>query len=248
MFKMKQLSKISLLICLCLATFPSFAGANRQVAGTVTFMMGDVFVSHDKTTWVNADFDMKIHQGDQIRTEAESRCEITLEDGTIVRMDENSSQQFEKYIVSKSAKDVSLFLSTGKMWLNARKILAKSDSFKVRTNKAVCAIRGTKFRVDTDDYQTQISVHKGVVATWSTLFDKAEYKANKDAAISKPYPVAGPDPVSMEKWVEIVKAFQQITIDAKGGYKKQDLDIESLSEDAWTIWNMTRDDLIPIHK
>ncbi|MEA3428127.1 MAG: FecR family protein [Thermodesulfobacteriota bacterium] len=239
---MKKLSKISLLICLCLTPFSSFAGANQQVAGTITFMMGDVFVSHDKTAWVDADFDVKIHQGDQIRTEAESRCEITLEDGTIVRMDENSFQQFEKCMIKKTSKEVSLFLSTGKMWLNARKILAKSDSFKVRTNKAVCAIRGTKFRVDTDDEQTRISVHKGVVATWSSLFD--EPKPEPEASTLKPVPIAGPHPVSMERWVEIVKDFQQITIDSNGKYEKKDFDINSIMEDQWIRWNMTRDRLI----
>ena len=239
MLKMKKLYKISLLICLCLASFSSFADAGRQVAGTVTFMMGDVFVSHDKTIWANADFDMKIHQGDQIRTEAESRCEITLEDGTIVRMDENSFQQFEKCMIKKTGKEVSLFLSSGKIWLNACKILSKTDSFKVRTNKAVCAIRGTKFRVDTDDYQTRISVHKGVVATWSTLFDEA--KPKPDASILKPIPVAGPRPVSMERWVEIVKAFQQITIDSNGKYEKKDLDVDNIMADQWVRWNMARD-------
>lgn len=239
---MKKLSKISLLICLCLASFSSFADAGRQAAGTVTFMIGDVFVSHDKATWVNADFDMNIYQGDQIRTEAESRCEITLEDGTIVRMDENSFQQFEKCIISKTAKEVSLFLFSGKIWLNARKILAKSDSFKVRTNKAVCAIRGTKFRVDTDDEQTRISVHKGVVATWSALFDKAKHET--DADISEPHPIAGPHPISMERWVEIVKAFQQITIDSNGKYEKKDLDVDTIMADQWVKWNMTRDMLM----
>jgi hypothetical protein len=236
---MKKNFIIILFIFLCLAPFPSFAGANRQVAGTVTFMIGDVFVSPDKTAWVNADFDMKIHQGDQIRTEAESRCEITLEDGTIVRMDENSLQQFEKCMIKKTAKEVSLFLSSGKIWLNARKILSKTDSFKVRTNKAVCAIRGTKFRVDTDDYQTRISVHKGVVATWSALFDKAKHEP--DASILKPRPVAGPHPVSMGKWVEIVTAFQQITIDSNGKYEKKDFDVDSIMEDQWVRWNMARD-------
>ncbi|MDI6688675.1 MAG: FecR family protein [Desulfobacterales bacterium] len=236
---MKKLSKIILLVCLCLAPLSLFADAGRQVAGTVTFMMGDVFVSHDKTTWVNADFDMKIYQGDQIRTETESRCEIILEDGTMVRMDENTFQQFEKCMVSKTAKEVSLFMSSGKMWLNARKILAKSDSFKVRTNKAVCAIRGTKFRVDTDDEQTRISVHKGIVATWSTLFDKP--KSETDTFTLKPKPIAGPHPVSMEKWVEIVKAFQQITIDSNGKYEKKDFNINIIMEDQWVKWNMTRD-------
>jgi len=240
MLKMKKLSKISLLISLYFASFSSFADAGRQVAGTVTFMMGDVFVSHDKTTWADADFDMKIYQGDQIRTEAESRCEITLEEGTIVRMDENSFQQFEKCMIKKTSKEVSLFLSTGKIWLNARKILAKSDSFKVRTNKAVCAIRGTKFRVDTDDDQTRISVHKGAVATWSALFDEA--KPEPDASTLKPHPIAGPHPVSMERWVEIVKAFQQITIDSNGKYEKKDLDVDTIMADQWVRWNMARDD------
>lgn len=236
---MKKGFIIILFVFLCMAPFSSFAGANRQVAGTVTFMIGDVFISHDKTAWVNADFDMNIYQGDQIRTEAESRCEITLEDGTIVRMDENSFQQFEKCIISKTSKEVSLFLSSGKMWLNARKILAKSDSFKVRTNKAVCAIRGTKFRVDTDDYQTRISVHKGVVATWSALFDEAKHET--DTHISEPHPIAGPSPISMERWVEIVKAFQQITIDSNGKYKKKDLDVDTIMADQWVRWNMARD-------
>ncbi len=241
--KFKKLSKItiSLLICLCLASFSSFADVGRQVAGTVTFMIGDVFVSSTGKDWVAADFDMKIYKDGWIKTGAESRCEITLEDGSIVRMEENSLQCVEKVKTTSGSRKSSILLSAGKIWLNARKILSKTDSFQVRTDKAVCAIRGTQFRVDTDSNHTRISVYAGEVATWSALFDRAEYKANEDAAISKPYTVAGPEPVSMEKWVEIVKAFQQITIDAKGGYKKQDLDIKSLSEDTWVIWNMTRD-------
>jgi len=241
MLKMKKLSKISLLICLCLALFLSFAYAERQVAGTVTFIVGDVFVSHDKTTWVNTDFDMQIYQGDQIKTGVESLCEITLEDGSIVRMDENSLQELEKCPAGKTSKDISLFLSAGKIWLNARTIIAKSDTFKVRTNKAVCAIRGTKFRVDTDDKQTRISVHKGIVATWSTLFDKP--KPRPSVGILKPEPVAGPHTVSMKRWVEIVKDFQQITIDTNGKYEKKDFNINSITQDQWIKWNMTRDEL-----
>lgn len=247
--KFKKLSKItiSLLICLCLASFSSFADVGRQVAGTVTFMIGDVFVFSTGKDWVAADFDIKVYSDGWIKTGAESRCEITLEDGSVVRMDENSLQCFEKVETTSGSRKFSILLSAGKIWLNARKIISKNDSFQVRTDKAVCAIRGTQFRVDTGSNHTQISVYSGEVATWSALFDRAEYKANKDAAISKPYPVAGPEPVSMEKWVEIVKAFQQITIDAKGGYKKQDLDIKSLSENTWVIWNMTRDDSTGIH-
>ncbi|MBU4186422.1 MAG: FecR family protein [Proteobacteria bacterium] len=243
---MKKLFKVNicLLIYLSLVSFPSFADAGRQAEGTIAFMIGDVFVSPTGKVWVDADFDMKVYKGDWIKTGAESRCEITLEDGSILRMEENSLQCFEKVKTTSGSRKSSILLSAGKIWLNAGKIVSKNDSFQVRTDKAVCAIRGTQFRVDTGSNHTRISVYSGEVTTWSALFDRAEYK---DAAISKPYPVAGPDPVSMEKWVEIVKAFQQITIDAKGRYKKQDLDTKSLSEDTWVIWNMTRDELTGIH-
>ena len=243
MLKMKKLFKISLLICLCLAPFSSFADAGRQVAGAITFMIGDVFVSPDGNRWVDADFDMKIYKGDQLRTGVESRCEVTLKDGTVVRMEEQSIQKFEEVLFDKTSKEVAILLSSGKVWLNARKIISKNDSFQVRTNKAVCAIRGTTFGVDTDKNYTRISVHKGVVATWSSLFDRAGQESDKDAAISKPYPVAGPHPVSMERWVEIVRAFQQITIDNNGKYEKTDLDVDNIMADQWVRWNIARDGL-----
>ena len=61
---------------------------------------------------------------------------------------------------------------------------------------------------------------------------------------SKPYPVKGPHPISMEEWVEVVKALEQITIDAKGGFEKQDFSLEKISEDPWSAWNMARDSQI----
>ncbi|MEA3280062.1 MAG: FecR family protein [Thermodesulfobacteriota bacterium] len=239
---MIKIYKIFILL-IVVSVFPlsSFADVDRQAAGAITFMIGDVFVSPDGDKWVDAGFDMEIYRGDQLKTGVESRCEITLKDGTVVRMDEQSIQKFEEVLFDKTSKEVSILLSSGKVWLNVRKIISKNDSFQVRTNKAVCAIRGTTFGVDTDENYTRINVHKGVVATWSSFFDRAGQESDKDAAISEPYPVAGPHPVSMEKWVEIVKAFQQITIDNKGKYEKQPLDVRTLSEDPWVVWNMTRD-------
>ena len=49
--------------------------------------------------------------------------------------------------------------------------------------------------------------------------------------------------ILMERWVEIVRAFQQITIDAQGGYDKRDFDPERVSGDPWVAWNLERDKL-----
>jgi len=217
-----------------------------DVAGVLSFIVGDIDVSPDEKTWEKGHLDMKIQAGDRVKTGKDSRCEVTLADQTIVRMDENSVQRFEKIEDSTETKTKEVFLSVGKLWLNARRIISKDESFKVRTNKAVCAIRGTVFSVEERNTYTQIRVLKGEVTSWSTIFEgrSDSTKPTGEPAVTKPYPVKGPEPVTMEEWVEVVKALQQITIDAKGGYEKQDFELEKISKDPWVEWNMKRDDLL----
>lgn len=217
---------------------------NPGVAGILSFMIGDVNISSDGEKWSEADFDMEIVNGMHIRTGSEALCEITLTDETIVRMDENSIQRIEKSDVQPASKKKSVFLSAGKVWVNARKMLSKGDSFRVRTNKAVCAIRGTTFSVDEGETSTRVRVHKGKVATWSSLLEKNTDEPDGPPIFSKPVPVKGPHPVSMKDWVEIIEALQQITIDTKGAYEKKDFDLKTISEDPWVAWNMRRDEQV----
>ena len=208
-------------------------------------MIGDVYISSNGEEWQEADFDMEVMDGMHIKTGEDSRCEIALVDDTIVRMDGNSVQRIEKLDAQAASKKKSVFLSAGKVWVNARKMLSKGDSFKVRTNKAVCAIRGTTFSVNEGKTHTQVRVHKGKVATWSSLLEEREEKPAGPPVFSKPTPVKGPHPVSMGEWVEIVSALQQITIDTKGEYEKKDFDLKTVSEDPWVAWNMERDQSVP---
>jgi len=216
---------------------------DKPVAGTLSFMIGDVYVSSDDKVWREADFDMTLIDGDYVKTGEDALCEITLTDQTIVRMDGNSKQQLERPPADQTSRQKSVFLAAGKVWVNARKILSKGDTFKVRTNKAVCAIRGTTFSVAEGEEHTRVRVHKGQVATWSSLFDKKEEEPKSPPVFSQPVPVKGPHPVPMGKWVEIVSALQQITIDTQGGYDKEDFDPKPLYEEAWVAWNIQRDKL-----
>jgi hypothetical protein len=219
------------------------AESNAGVVGILSFMVGDVYVSPDGEKWEEGVFDMGIKIGDHVKTGEESRCEVTLTDNTIVRLDENTIQQFEKLNDPLTYPPKSILLSAGKLWLNARKILSKEDSFKVRTNKAVCAIRGTTFSVEDRKTYTRIRVLEGEVTSWSALFDNKNTlnQTGEMGDSSKPYIVKGPHPISMEEWVEVVKALQQITIDTKGGFEKQNFDLDKLSKDPWVAWNMERD-------
>lgn len=211
---------------------PGIAG-NSSKAGELSFLMGDVSIMDKNGEWSPAKFGQSVFQGNSVRTGADSSCEITLADSSIIRMDSNTEQLLEQADFTKKKK-VSLFTRAGRLWLNARKIIGENDEFSVRSDKAVCAIRGTVFRVDARDEDTQIAVYKGKVATWSAL-------PPPPAKLGPPHPVEGPKPVTMERWVQIVAEMQQITIDRQGRYKMADLDLAREKDDPWVKWNRERD-------
>jgi hypothetical protein len=233
---------------LCFAIFVFLSGtalgsAQPGEVGTLTFLVGEAFVKRAGQDWCNAEFDMALYTGDKIKTGADSRCEIALITGSVIRMDEHSIQDLEKISVEKKAKEVSLFVGAGRLWLNARKIVSKHDSFKVRTDKTVCAIRGTRLGLDTNKSISRIAVYEGEVEVrgWRQRLGQV----NSEGGIKEPVPVKGPHPVTMKEWVEIIRALQQITVDAQGGYYKSDLEPEADSRDPWIIWNKERDRLVP---
>ncbi|MDP2646956.1 MAG: FecR family protein [Desulfobacterales bacterium] len=243
---MKKFFMIGLSLGVGFFCVPSYADMQPEAIGTMSFILGEASVSFDGKKWEPLHLDDKVFPGGRIRTGPESRCEITLNDGSVLRMDENSIQklELEKEKKAKALQKFSIFLAAGKVWVNARKIVSKNKTFQVHTDKAVCAIRGTTFRVDETSDRTRVSVHEGQVAAWSSRPGQPEAAPGKQPSISKPRPVTGPHSVSMEKWVEIINELQQITIDSRGGYEKKDLDVQGFSKDPWVLWNLRREKLL----
>ena len=237
---------------LCFAIFAflsgtAFGGSQPGEVGTLTFLVGEAFVKRAGHDWSNGEFDMALYTGDKIKTGADSRCEITLITGSVIRMDEHTIHDLEKISLEKKAKEVSLFVGAGRLWLNARKIVSKHDTFKVRTDKTVCAIRGTRLGLDTNKNTSRIAVYEGEVEVraWRERLGQVNSEKTLEGNIKEPVPVKGPHPVTMREWVEIVRALQQITVDAQGRYYKSDLDPEADLRDRWVVWNKERDRLAP---
>ncbi|MCB0259040.1 MAG: hypothetical protein KDE62_04865, partial [Calditrichaeota bacterium] len=59
-----------------------------------------------------------------------------------------------------------------------------------------------------------------------------------------PQQVAGPSEVSVETWVQIVKAQQQIYIRPDGTYDQQAFDPEADGKLEWVQWNKRRDAML----
>lgn len=247
--------KVGMFFSVILVIF-SFVQAGREPVGKITFPLNRVFVLPAGSSSLQmAYFNMDVFAGDKIETKKESRCEITLKNGDVVRIDENSIYTLEEIVVGEKTVKAESFLSVGKLWSTVRKIFAKDDYFKVKSPSAVIAVRGTIYRVNVEkDSTTQVRVYDGEVEVTPRAPSMGmKEKGTPEVApqrewppkeVPKPGEVAGPQEVSLEKWLEIVKAQQQLIVRPDGSFQKSEFDPEEDAKSDWVQWNKKRDELL----
>ncbi len=222
------------------------AGEGKEI-GKVTFLIGaagDVQIQHKKSdNWQNVKLYSSILNEDKIKTASESRCEVTLEDKSIIRIGENTVFCFLEASIDEYKKNVKSELQKGKIWLNINKLKNNNDDFQIKTPTAVCAVRGTIYRIDTDSLTKSLvydgKVNVGPVQNWGqTLQQKTN--SLQPVEVPGPYEVPPPYEVSLEDWVEIVKGFQ-IIVRPDGKYAKSRFDPQSDDALNWVKWNKERD-------
>ena len=121
----------------------------QQNDAKIIFAIGEVQVkTSDK--WDPAAEQMRLVQGSEIKTGAQSECNLQIGTDSFITVKENSH-----LIMATLLRDVAgleentLELRVGKGVVNPKKLL-KGDSFNVKTPTAIAAVRGTKFVVQTD--------------------------------------------------------------------------------------------------
>lgn len=185
--------------------------------------------------------------GCEVATGADSRLEMVLPDRSIVRFSEKTKFKIVQADVKADGKRaVGISVTFGKIWTNVRKVLpGKGDKFEISCQNAVTGVRGTIYRMDVEaDQSALVKVYDGEVSV-AGVSKKQQPSA---PAVGPPKPVAGPSviegpkPVSMEKWVYIVKSMQKIQITA-GGQAREPEEFTEASEltDEWAQWNKLRD-------
>ncbi len=234
------------LLSIVVITIAGFIPSSRTSIGKINFILGN---SNDVTimrtghsAWENAKLYSSIYNGDQIKTNKESRCETKLHDQGIIRIGENTTFTFQK---DKLNNKFSAEISCGRLWANIRKLNRRS-SFQVRTPTAVCSIRGTIYRIDADS-STKVMVYQGAVDVGPLWAVKADTSSSRRSIIHQPpfevpgpTQVPGPFEVSLDQWVQIV-AGQQIEVRSDGKYHKSKIDEKHDKEDEWVNWNKGRD-------
>ena len=176
------------------------------------------------------------------------RLELQLPDRSIIRFDEDSDVRLVKaeYNPAQSKRNVHFSLALGKTWANIQDVFGSSKGVQVETDNAIVGVRGTVFRLNLlADRSAMIRVYRGKVAVRKPQRIPAPGEPGSQIQrVPGPTRVPGPHRVTVEEWIRIVEAMQQITVSAEGiPSKPRTFSMEEDLND-WVQWNLKRDLLI----
>ncbi|MBN1971760.1 MAG: FecR domain-containing protein [Candidatus Delongbacteria bacterium] len=201
--------------------------AEHKKAGEINFRLGDLYLKNKDFTQWNSEVDEgdPVFIKDTLKTGIESKCEIKLVDGSVLRMGESTIYtilEFQDGDLIKCEGE----LIEGKIWSSVNKDDIKRE-FNTRTPVAVAAVIGTIYRTSySKDEGASVTVLEGVVNMAAV---KKESISNPEV-IQGPTPIDGPKEVSMEEWTKIT-AGQICKFDNNGNMKLEEVDIESLEKE-----------------
>lgn len=191
----------------------------------------------------------RLHGGDEVTTGPGSRLELILPDSSRVRFNENTRFRIQEvhYGGENSSRNVRINVTLGKAWANVVRAAGSKGRFELQCENAVAGVRGTIYRMDVEnDRSALVKVYEGQVQVSGG--GKPEAAAAVPAAVEAPSRVAGPRPVpgpkkvSMEEWTVIVRAMQQIRINADGTAGQPSSFRVDEDRDEWVNWNRSRDE------
>jgi hypothetical protein len=133
---------------------------------TIKSIIGRVEVSPDGSgKWRVARVNMPVKMGYDLRTFVESSTDIELENGTLIKIGENTVVTLSKLVQGGLAgpSSTNLKIGTGKIWANVKKLTHIKSEFEFETPTAVASIRGTRLGINVDAHGTAVDVFEGLV-------------------------------------------------------------------------------------
>jgi len=195
--------------------------------------------------WFEIKEKSKVRSGDRVKTAEKTKAEIELAEATYVRLDENTTINILDLYKNVKAIKANVEVEGGNVWAKVKE-LSDEDEFAVTSPVARASIRGTVFRVTTnEDNSTQIKVYNGEIAVspWAIEeYGRVQEGELKEVPgpkeIEKPY-----KEVTLEQWVEIVRNLECITISPERKIidKKKFSEKDSDEQSEWIKWCKQRD-------
>ena len=240
--------RIIILLILSTALF------SQQPFGKISLPLGKVELSTTSNKWTRAKPNQPVFEGNIIRTQAKSRCEITLTGGGKVRIGENSELELNEVDVKPMSKNFNANLKKGNVWVSAKAAFGEKKNIAVRTPTAVAAIRGTKYRAKAGDDESSVLVYDGKVdvnQAKNYIEERKEkrkgmapkntpFKLGPVEEIKAPTPVAGPYEITLEEWITLAEGMQ-INVRKDGKYSMFEFDQAADGDLDFVKWNKEQD-------
>ncbi|MCP4667650.1 MAG: hypothetical protein GY849_14945, partial [Deltaproteobacteria bacterium] len=164
-------SSVFVIFVLLLGVFPAIpafgAEGKDSFSATLTDLGGEVSIQKpDEEIWLPVEKDMPLEESDRIKTGAGSFVEILIDDGSLLRVEENSEIVLTGLSADFETKwmQAAIFLRIGRLLSNITQFVDSRSRFHVRTPTTVTGVRGTEFIVETTDAQeTEVGVFDGQV-------------------------------------------------------------------------------------
>jgi hypothetical protein len=178
-------------ITLLILLFSAAYGYSAQIS----FMAGDVKVFRSGKQ-EKAALQMKLASGDVLRTGKLSFADVSYDDGTVIKVSENSSVIIGNKNVQASD---SLSVTSGMISAKFAK-LQKDSTRKVYTPTTVCAVRGTEFKVAvSDSADSKVQLTEGSIDV-SNSYGKTVLGENQSAEIEVAKAPAEADDGNLDTW------------------------------------------------
>lgn len=176
-------------------------------------------------------------EGAAVRTGANARLELTLADGSRIRVDQETTLALSEAQVKGKERTVSVQVWVGRLWAKVAKGMSGGSKFEVKTDNAVAGVRGTSFTVVANtDLSSLVKVYTGTVGV----------KKNEDGYTRRARTqVSGPSRIDKKQWEEVIAtAMKQVKVTALGEIAPAE-DFTDAGDDAqWAMWNQERDEAI----
>lgn len=206
-------------------------------AATVSFLDGEAVRTAGGQTERLA-VGSALREGDQVETRKRTRLELTLADGSVVRLGPLSRATLEAaaFGASPEERKVSARLAVGNVWASVAKAVGGDSRFEVKTENAVAGVRGTTFRVDAaHDKSVVVRVYSGTVAVAGGSLPRPEHQGGGPRR-----QVPGPEEVTREQWERIVTTMMEVRVSA-AGQPEEPRAFALAADDPWETWNRERD-------